>query len=167
MSKILTVVCLCFSFLLVSCAALNPKLQHPDVKLAGLRLLPAQSLLQRHIAIDLNIYNPNKQDLSVRSINYTVDIEKIKLLTGASDQVPTLKGMQDTAVTLEVSVDLIQALRLIEHFSHSGVVDKVNYNFAAIIDFSAWLPSMHVDKQGALPLSGLSEKIAPGTAVTQ
>ena len=167
MSKILTVACLCFSFLLVSCAALNPKLQHPDVKLAGLRLLPAQSLLQRHIAIDLNIYNPNKQDLSVRSINYTVDIEKIKLLTGASDQVPTLKGMQDTAVTLEVSVDLIQALRLIEHFSHSGVVDKVNYNFAAIIDFSAWLPSMHVDKQGALPLSGLSEKIAPGTAVTQ
>ena len=149
------------SILMVSCAALNPKLQDPDVKLVGLRLLPAQSILQRHIAVDLAIFNPNKQDLSVRSINYTVDIEKIKLLTGASDQVPVLKGMQDTAVTLEVSVDIIQALRLIEHFSSNGIVDKVNYNFAAVIDFSAWLPSMHVDKKGALPLSGLSEKIAP------
>jgi LEA14-like dessication related protein len=152
---------------MVSCAALNPKLQDPDVKLVGLRLLPAQSLLQRHIAVDLNIYNPNKQDLNVRSINYTVDIEKIKLLTGANDQVPTLKGVSDTPVTLEVSVDLMQALRLIEHFSSNGIVDKVNYNFAAIIDFSAWLPSMHVDKKGALPLSGLTEKIAPGSTGAQ
>jgi LEA14-like dessication related protein len=165
MSKILTVVCLCLSFLvMVGCAALNPKLQDPDVKLAGLRLLPAQSILQRHIAVDLNIFNPNKQDLSVRSINYTVDIEKIKLLTGASDQVPVLKGMQDTAVTLEVSVDIIQAVRLIEHFSQNGVGDKVNYNFAAVIDFSAWLPSMHVDKKGAMALSGLTEKMGLGSA---
>jgi len=124
-------------------------------------MLPNQSILQRHIAIDLNIFNPNRQDLSVRSINYTVDIEKIKLLTGASDQVPVLKGMQDTPVTLEVSVDIIQAVRLIEHFSRNGVGEKVNYNFGAVIDFSAWLPSMHVDKTGALPLGGLSNLKAP------
>jgi len=147
--------------LMVGCGALNPSLKKPDVKLAGLRMLPNQSILQRHIAIDLNIFNPNRQDLSVRSINYTVDIEKIKLLTGASDQVPVLKGMQDTPVTLEVSVDIIQAVRLIEHFSRNGVGEKVNYNFGAVIDFSAWLPSMHVDKAGALPLGGLSNLKAP------
>ncbi|MET0356654.1 MAG: hypothetical protein ABW044_07725, partial [Cellvibrio sp.] len=86
MNKIISLLSLCLSlFVFTGCAALNPNLKEPDVKLAGLRLLPQQSLLQRHIAIDLAIFNPNKQDLSVRSISYTVDIEKMKLLNGASD----------------------------------------------------------------------------------
>jgi len=138
--------------LMVNCAAINPTLKHPEVKLVGLRLLPAQGILQRHIAVDLNILNPNRQDLSVRSINYSVGIESIKLLSGASDQVPTLKGMQETPVTLEMSADIISIMRLLEHFSNNGVNNKVNYNFSAVIDFSAWLPSMHVDKKGVLPL---------------
>lgn len=168
MSKIVTVLCLCLSLVLMaSCAALNPRLEDPDVKLVGLRLLPAQNVFQQRLAVDLAILNPNKQDLSVRSINYTVDIEKIKLLTGASDQVPVLKGTQETPVTLEVSVDVFQAVRLLEHFSNNGVGDKVNYNFAAVIDFSAWLPSMHIDKKGAMPLKGLSEKAGLNPTNTQ
>jgi len=156
MNKVISVLSFCFSLVLFTgCAALNPSLKEPDVKLAGLRLLPQQSLLQRQIAIDLSIFNPNKQDLSVRSISYNVDIEKVKLLTGASDQVPVLEGMKETPVTLQVSVDIIQALGLIEHFSRNGIGDKVNYNFGAVIDFSAWLPSMHIDRKGALPLKGL------------
>jgi LEA14-like dessication related protein len=156
MNKIISIFSICLSLMLFTgCAALNPNLKEPDVKLAGLRLLPQQSLLQRHIAIDLAIFNPNKQDLSVRSISYNVDIEKVKLLTGASDQVPVLKSMQETPVTLQVSIDILQALGLIEHFSRNGIGDKVNYNFGAVIDFSAWLPSMHVDRKGALPLKGL------------
>jgi LEA14-like dessication related protein len=156
MSKIVTLLCLCFSLtLLAGCAAINPTLKHPDVKLVGLRVLPSQGILQRHIALDLSIFNPNKQDLSVRSLNYTVDIESIKLLNGASDQVPTLKALQETPVALEFSIDVIQAMRLLQHFSQNGMGDKVNYNFSAVIDFSAWLPSMHVDRKGALPLSGI------------
>lgn len=155
MSKILALVCLvCSIILMTACAAINPTLKHPDVKLVGLRLLPAQGILQRELAVDLAILNPNRQDLSVRGINYNVGIEGINLLSGAADQVPVLKGMQETPVTLVVSADLISIMRLLEHFSHNGVGDKVNYNFSAVIDFSAWLPSMHVDKKGVLPLGG-------------
>jgi LEA14-like dessication related protein len=154
MSKIITVLCLCSAMLLLSCAAINPSLKHPDVKLVGLRLLPAQGILQRDIAVDLNILNPNSQDLSVRGINYTIGVEGINLLSGATNQVPTLRGMQETPVTLVVSADIISIMRLLEHFSNNGVRDKVNYNFSAVIDFSAWLPSMHVDKKGVLPLGG-------------
>jgi LEA14-like dessication related protein len=162
MNNLIKLLSLCIATVLITaCAALNPNLKDPDVKLVGLRLLPGQSILQRNIAIDLNIFNPNKQDLNVRGINYTVDIEKIKLLNGASDQVPVLTGMRDTPVTLEVSVDMIQALRLVEHFARNGVGEKVNYNFGAVIDFSAWLPSMHVDKKGSVPLSGLGNATAP------
>lgn len=154
MSKTLGFLCLCMSLLLASCAALNPALEHPDVKLVGLRLMPSQGILQRQIAVDLSILNPNRQDLNVRGINYSLGVESIKLLSGASDQVPLLKGMQETPVTLVMSADMISVMRLLEHFSSKGMGDKVNYNFSAVIDFSAWLPSMHVDKKGVVPLGG-------------
>jgi LEA14-like dessication related protein len=153
MRKILGLASLCWVLMLVGCAALNPKLQDPEVKLLGLRVLPSQSILQRSIAVDLSIYNPNRQALSVRSIHYAVEIETIKLLTGESAQVPALKSLADTPVTLEVSVDIIQAMHLLQYFNSNGVGDKVNYNFSAVIDFSAWLPALRVDKKGALPLS--------------
>ena len=154
MSRILVFFCLCLSLLIAGCAALNPMLKDPDVKLVGLRLLPAQGILQRQIAVDLSILNPNRQDLSVRGINYSLGVESIKLLSGATDQVPVLKGMQETPVTLVMSADMISVMRLLEHFGSKGIGDKVNYNFSAIIDFSAWLPSMHVDKKGVVPLGG-------------
>ncbi|RYZ86161.1 MAG: hypothetical protein EOO68_29270 [Moraxellaceae bacterium] len=158
MSKIITVLCLCCSLLLMAgCAAMNPALKHPEVKLAGLRLLPAQGILQRRIAVDLNILNPNRQDLRVRSINYSVGVENIKLLSGATDQVPTLVGLQETPVTLEMSADIISMMRLFEHFSNNGIGNKVNYNFSAAIDFSAWLPTMHVDKKSVFSLNGNQE----------
>jgi LEA14-like dessication related protein len=153
MRKILSLLSLCVLVMMTGCAALNPALKDPDVKVVGLRVLPSQGLFQRTVALDLSIYNPNKQELSVRSIDYAVDIETIKLLKGTNTQVPALKGLAETPVSMEFSIDIIQAVRLIEHFSRNGIGDKVNYNFAAVIDFSAWLPNMHIDKKGALPLS--------------
>lgn len=135
------------------CALVQPKLDDPEVKLVGFRMLPAQGLQQK-IAVDLMIANPNDRDLSVRGITYKVGIENISLLSGVTDQIPVLKSYQETPVTLEVSADLLSVLRLIEHYSRAGAVENVNYNFSAVIDFSAWLPSMHVNKTGVLPLRG-------------
>jgi len=135
------------------CALVQPKLDDPDVKLVGLRMLPAQGLQQK-IAVDLLIANPNDRDLSIRGITYKIGIENISFLSGMTDQVPVLKSYQETPVTLEVSADLLQVLRLVEHYSRTGIGENVNYNFSAVIDFSAWLPSMHVDKTGMLPLGG-------------
>src|SRR6187402_3845782 len=87
------------------CALVQPKLNDPEVKLVGFRLLPAQGLQQK-IAVDLMIANPNDRDLSVRGITYKVGIENISLLSGVTDQIPTLKSYQETPVTLEVSADL-------------------------------------------------------------
>ncbi len=105
------------------------------------------------LGTDQHAVRAYRQALNVRSIHYAVEIETIKLLTGESAQVPALKSLADTPVTLEVSVDIIQAMHLLQYFNSNGVGDKVNYNFSAVIDFSAWLPALRVDKKGALPLS--------------
>jgi LEA14-like dessication related protein len=138
--------------LLTGCSSLLPTMQDPDVKLVGLHLLPSQGLQQR-MAVDLVIANPNAKDLSIRGISYKIGIENISVLSGLTNKLLLLKSYQETPVTLEVSADLLQVLRLAEYFGRHGVGDNVNYNFSAVIDFSAWLPSLHVDKKGALPLN--------------
>lgn len=155
MKSILNRACLVVGILLLAaCASLNPAPKHPDVKLVGIRVLPAESLLQRDLAVDLMIVNPNNKDLSVRSISYNIGVENIKVLDGITSNVPLLKANGETPVTLKISADVLSVLSLLQHFAQNGMGDKVNYNFSAAIDFSAWLPTLHVDKKGVLPLGG-------------
>ena len=151
----LNVIFVLFILTLVSaCGVLNPTLKKPDVKLVGIHVLPSKGILQQHLALDLSITNPNKQDLNIRAMTYQIGIENINLLSGASDTIPTLKGMADTPVTLEVSADMFQVLKLVEQVGKNGLGEKVSYHFTGTLDFSAWLPTMHVDKQGQIPLTG-------------
>lgn len=140
------------SLILISgCAALQSDLEKPTVKVTGLRLLPSQGLDQR-IGVDLTIANPNAKDLSLRGISYTIGIENFSVLSGVSNDVPVLGAYQETPVSLVVSANMLQFVRLIEHFTRAGVKDKVNYNFEAKLDFSALLPAMRVKESGSIPL---------------
>ena len=146
---------LVLSFFLVSlggCAAFQPGLEKPTVKVTGLRLLPSQGGLNQRIGVDLAILHPNDRDLSLRGISSTLGIENFSVLSGVTDNVPVLKGYQETPVSLEVSANMLQVVRLIEYFSRAGVKDSVNYNFDAKLDFSALLPAMRVKETGSIPL---------------
>lgn len=145
---------ICWIGLLSSCGVLNPTLKDPDVKLVGIHVSPNKGFLQQTLIVDLSILNPNKQDLNIRAMTYQLGIENINLLSGASDQIPPLKGSAETPVSLELKADMLQVLKLVEHIGKNGLGEKVNYRFTASLDFSAWLPTMHVDKQGAIPLTG-------------
>ena len=109
--------------LLVSggCANFQAGLEKPTVKVTGLRLLPSQGGLNQRIGVDLAILNPNDRDLSLRGISYTIGIENFSVLSGVTDNVPVLKGYQETPVSLEVSANMLQVVRLIEYFSRAGV----------------------------------------------
>ncbi|HSC66463.1 MAG TPA: LEA type 2 family protein [Cellvibrio sp.] len=140
----------CLGF--AGCSSLQPKLEQPTVKVAGLQLLPAQGLSQP-IEVSLLIANPNDRDLTLRGMSYTVGIENFDVLSGVSDQLPTLGAYKETPVKVVVSANVLQLVRLIEHFSRNGVKESVNYNFSAKLDFSAWLPALRVNEKGSIPLA--------------
>lgn len=140
------------SMVLSGCSSLQPKLEQPTVKVAGLRLLPAQGLNQP-IEVNLLISNPNDRDLTLRGMSYTVGIENFDVLSGVSDQLPTLSAYKETPVQVVVTANVLQLVRLIEHFGRNGVKENVNYNFSAKLDFSAWLPDLRINEKGAIPLA--------------
>lgn len=137
--------------LTTGCANFRSDLERPTVKVTGLRLLPSQGLDQR-IGVDLSIANPNAKDLSLRGMSYTIGIENFSVLSGVTDQVPVLKAYQETPVSVVVSANVLQFVRLIEYFGRTGVKENVNYNFDAKLDFSALLPAMRVKESGSIPL---------------
>lgn len=151
MSTLLRVSTLLLFWTLTGCALLTPSLEEPEVKVTGLQLLPSQGLEQR-IAVRLSILNNNSRDLSLRGISYTIGIENFDLLTGATSQLPVLKAYEATPVTVEVSTNMLAAAGLIGHLSRRGNLDNIGYVFRARLDFSRWLPDMHVEEQGTVSL---------------
>ena len=144
---------LCLGILLLAgCSGLNPKLEQPTVKVSGLQLLPAEGFNQP-LEVSLLIVNPNSRDLHLRGMSYKVGIENFDVLSGVSDQLPTLSAYQETPVKVVVSANILQVVRLLEHFSRVGVKENVNYNFSAKLDFSAWLPAMQINEKGMIPLA--------------
>lgn len=137
--------------LLASCAALQPKVEQPTVKVMGLQLLPTQGLFQP-IEVSLLVSNPNDRDLSLRGMSYSVGIENFDVLIGVSNQLPTLTAYQETPVKVVVTANVLQLVRLIEHFGRNGMKENVDYNFSAKLDFSAWLPALRVNEKGSIPL---------------
>lgn len=137
---------------MAGCAALQPKLEQPKVKVTGLKLLPAVGFNQP-IEVGLVIANPNDRDLSLRGITYTIGIENYEVLSGVSKQLPVLKAYEETPLTVVVTANVLQLVRLLEHFGRTGLREDVNYNFKARLDFSAWLPALNIEEKGSLPLA--------------
>lgn len=153
-TRYLLVMC---SVLMMSCSMMQPKLEQPTVKVAGLQLLPAQGFSQP-IQVSLLIANPNDRDLTLRGISYTVGIENFDVLSGVSDQLPTLGAYKETPIDVVVTANVLQLVKLLEHFNRNGVKEVVNYNFSAKLDFSAWLPAMRVNEKGTFALNGSTNK---------
>lgn len=134
-----------------SCATMSPNFENPSVKVANLRLLPAEGFSQP-IEVTLLISNPNAKDLSLRGISYTVGLEGFDILSGVQNQLPRLTAYQETPVKVTVSANVIQLVQFISHLGNKGLSDSVKYNFDAKLDFHAFLPALHVKEKGVLPL---------------
>jgi LEA14-like dessication related protein len=135
-----------------SCAMMNPTFENPKVKVAGLKMLPTQNIISQPIEITLLVTNPNATDLNLRGISYTVGLDNFELLSGVSNQLPTLTAYQETPVKIVVSLNAIQLIKYISHFNKTGNQDSVKYNFDAKLDFYKFLPALHVKEAGVLPL---------------
>lgn len=139
-------------FFLSSCATMNPNFENPKVKVAGLKMLPAQGYISQPIEITLLITNPNATDLNLRGISYTVGLENFDLLSGVENQLPTLTAYQETPVKVTVSLNAFEIVKFLAHMNKNGIRDSVKYNFDAKLDFYKFLPALHVKETGVLPL---------------
>lgn len=143
--------------LLPSCAILSPSLEKPTITITSLSLGKSNGLKQS-FNIGLSITNPNGKAIPVVGMKYTMSLNGYDLLSGVTNEIPTLEAYSDTDVTLSASANLVSALRLINSLTTSPL-DKLQYSLDGKLDLKGWPLPMNVSKSGGISLqrSGTSE----------
>lgn len=136
--------------LLQGCAGLTTDIAKPTLKLNSLEVMKPEGLSQR-FKIGLVMTNPNSVSLPVTGMTYTLSLNGYDLVSGASDQIPTLAAYSETPVTIEGSADLFSALRLLSSLANQPQ-SKLQYEMAAKIDLQGWRPSFNITRDGFIEL---------------
>jgi LEA14-like dessication related protein len=138
------------TILLQGCAFLSPNLEEPTVKINSLSLGKSTGLNQS-FNIGLLIANPNAAAIPVVGMKYTLSLNGYDLLSGVTNNIPTLVGYTETPVTIEASADLVSALRLVNSLANKPQ-NKLAYALSAKLDLKGWSFPLNVTEAGEISL---------------
>lgn len=144
------------AFTLTGCATLSPGFTDPEVKVVGLKLLPAQQgEMAPRLGVQLSISNPNNVDLSVTGMSYSIDLDGFSLLSGVRADIPTFKAYSETPLELSLSADVIQMVKLVRALTARPTNKPLEYEFKAKLDTGRLRPAIRISETGSVALDSL------------
>ena len=152
-----SIVGMVISALLLSGCTNIQNLQDLDVSLT--KIEPVQPLgLSPRFNVHLLVTNPNNQDLNIEGVTLQLNIADQKVLSGVSNQLPTLKAYAETPI--EISVNLFYIFKVLKSINQQSA-DGINYQLKTTIDPDGFVP-FNISKEGILDdeiLQGLTDFI--------
>jgi len=136
---------------LSGCASLTPDMDPPTINLVSFRPLPSEGNAPR-FEIKLRVVNPNRQQLDIAGISYSIALLDKELITGVANDIPTIAGYGEGVVTLQVELQLLELLRLITSVG-TDRSEPLVYRFSAKVDFNGFLPTQRLEETGQITLN--------------
>ena len=139
-------------FVLAACAAFGPRLETPQLSIAGVELVKGDLFEQRFKA-RLRVQNPNDVELAVRGITYTLELGGEELgrgLSGSSFVVPARGEAEfDMLVTANLAGTL---LKIVERARRDGgLPDELDYHLRGQVKLDRGaVRTVPFDEQGKL-----------------
>lgn len=129
--------------------ALVPKFEEPQLDVVDVHLLRGD-LLQQELSVTMRVHNPNQRALSVRSIQYEVQLEGEEFAHGESQREFIVPAHGDTQFDLSVTANALGAiLRLLG----GGRRNSVEYQVSGIVTLATGLKrSIPFDERGEFRL---------------
>ena len=137
---------------LAGCAALQPKLEAPAVAVNSVKVMPGQGLNVRFL-IGLHVKNPNAIPLPIHGVNYTVALSGQPVVSGNTQDQPTIPAHGEQDVEIEAVADLMNGLSLANSLLSNPLQQEVPYAVKASVDVGAFLPNIPVQKSGVVNLT--------------
>lgn len=137
---------LAFLSLLAGCTNLQ-HLQNLDVTLTNISPATAIGLSPR-FNIQLLISNPNAQDLEIQGVSFNLNIADQKVLTGVSNQIPTLLAYGETSVEIQSTIDLFSLYKLVAYLGRH-MNEDIPYQLKSRIDPKGFI-AFNITKEGIL-----------------
>ena len=147
---------LIFLIVLFGCAGLENGFETPKVGVSSFRVIPSEGAMPR-FEISLHIINPNRTELKLEGLVYSLTLEGHEVITGVSNQLPIIEAYGEGEVTLIASVDLLNSIRLIATLLNSQQ-EKFAYELDAKLDIGRFQPRIHVVEKGEISMQRLKGK---------
>lgn len=138
---------------LTGCSGLRSGFEQPSVNVTSFRMIPSGTAVPR-FEIGLQISNPNRTELRLQGISYQIDLEGYRVLSGVSNQMPTIAAYGTGDVLLQASPDLLSSVALFSDLL-SQRRDSVRFNLEATIDVDSRWRRIRIERTGDVSLSGL------------
>jgi len=147
----LLLVCL----VLTGCAGMSRGFETPQVNIISFALAPQSTGMAPRFNIGIQVINPNRVALPLRGMNYSVEVEGTRVLSGATPDLPQVPAYGMADFVIEASPDLIGSARLLaDLFSRQR--DSLGFTFRARLDVGGLMPFINIEESGrfGLPDSG-------------
>jgi LEA14-like dessication related protein len=118
----------------------------PEVNVTGIDLIPSDSLSPR-FRIHLNVQNPNSRPLPLKGISYKVSVSGFKVVSGVTNQLPTIPAYSARDIELEANTNVVSSLRLVNKLI-TRQAERVTYTLDAKLDVGTFLPTIRVKEEG-------------------
>jgi LEA14-like dessication related protein len=150
--KSLVIVCV---LVLSGCTNIQ-NLRDLDVSLIKIESIPSAGLSPR-FNVHLLVSNPNAQNLNIEGLSLQLNVADKKILSGVSNQLPTLKAYSETPVEVQTNVNLFYIFKVLTSLNQQSG-KGIKYQLKTTIDPQGFIP-LNVTKEGILDediLQGLS-----------
>jgi LEA14-like dessication related protein len=137
--------------LLAGCAGLTPSYEKPQVNITSVSLAPQSEFATPTFMIGLQVINPNRHDLPLHGMTYSLEVDDHRILSGAEPDLPRIPGYGTSEFTITASPDLLGSARLINQIL-SGQNSTMTYRFKARLDVGSLLPFITIEETGEFGL---------------
>ena len=128
----------------------NLQLDSPKISIVNFTPKPIKGF-DAEFDIVLKIKNPNAIALPLTGMSYQIALNGEPLLSGVSNDLPTIKAYGEEEIAVSVSTNLLSAPKFILKLLNNSNKD-IRYQFKSKLDLKGMLPSFNIVEEGVLPL---------------
>jgi LEA14-like dessication related protein len=134
--------------LLLACATIPSDFEKPAVSVTSFKPINSGGITPQ-FEIVLHVTNPNREALAIEGMSYTIHLEGNKVMSGVSNDLPTIEPYGEADVTLNATANLLGGFKLLTGLMNSQK-ENIDYEFKAKLDVGTFMPRISVVKKGTL-----------------
>ena len=139
---------LIFVIALVACVTIPSDFEEPGVSVTSFKPIGAAGLTPQ-FEIVLHITNPNREPLSLEGMSYTIHLDGTKVMSGVSNDLPTIAAYGEADVTLNATASIMGGFKVLTGMMNEQK-ENIEYEFKAKLDVGTFMPRIDVVKKGTL-----------------
>lgn len=133
-------------FFVTACVTTPADFEEPSVSVTSFLPKPSASLTPQFVIV-LHITNPNREPLELEGMSYTIHLDGNKVMSGVSNELPTIEPYGEADVILNANADLLGGIQLLNGLMTERK-EHIEYEFIAKLDVGLFMPRIEISKTG-------------------